>query len=371
MTGLRFLSVLAVGLCVYASHAVAHWPDQSPHKFADLGDFELEGGGKIKNLRISFVTHGKLNAARSNAVLVLHGFGLNHHQFDHLIGPGQPLDTNKYFIICPDALGNTQGTFEHSTSATNSGLKMRFPPYNSRDVIRANYRLVTESVGIPRLLAITGISLGADQAIQFAVSFPDFMDGIFPISGGALWTSQGYFYGSLLQSVIESCEGWQGGNYITNPKTCAGNALSVLIPYFYTREWWQQNVDTPEAFQRWRTTWGEYYLDIQDARDLYYLSKSTGLGWVGDTPGFNGDVNAALGAIKAQTLFIYSPTDQFFLPEHIEAQVKAIPHARAVSIHSPAGHLICCNGDPQATHVMGEAIRRFLLELTGQRRSRE
>jgi homoserine acetyltransferase len=102
---------------------------------------------------------------------------------------------------------------------------------------------------------------------------------------------------------------------------------------------------------------------VQDTRDLYYRIRAQGTGWVGDTPGFNNDLNAALGSIKAKTLFIYSPQDQFHLPHHIETQVKAIPGARAVAIESSAGHLICCNGDPNATHTMGEAIKAFLQEV--------
>ena len=94
---------------------------------------------------------------------------------------------------------------------------------------------------------------------------------------------------------------------------------------------------------------------------------ASGRGWVGDTPGFNGDLNAALASIKARTLFIYNPRDQFYLPHHIETQVKAIPHARAVAIDSIAGHLICCNADPHATWVMGEAIREFLQDLSAPR----
>ena len=121
--------------------AWAHWPDQAPHQIANLGEFRFEGGGVIPNLKLSYVTHGKLNAAKDNAILFMHGFGLNHHQVDHLIGPGQPLDSEKYFIICPDQLGNSQTTFEHSTSPTNSGLKMAFPPYNLRDRVKAEYLL--------------------------------------------------------------------------------------------------------------------------------------------------------------------------------------------------------------------------------------
>jgi homoserine O-acetyltransferase/O-succinyltransferase len=173
-----------------------------------------------------------------------------------------------------------------------------------------------------------------------------------------------------MPSIIESCAGWNGGDYDENPKACAANALSVLVPYFYTREWWEKNVDTPEAYKNWRNQWGDYYLDVQEARDLYYLAKAAGLGWLGDTPGFNGDVFAALRSIKAKTLFIYSPQDQFFMPHHVDAQVKAIPQARALSIDSPAGHLICCNADPNATRVMSEAIREFLSELSANKKLR-
>jgi homoserine O-acetyltransferase len=88
---------------------------------------------------------------------------------------------------------------------------------------------------------------------------------------------------------------------------------------------------------------------------------------VGDTPGFQGDTNAALASIKATTLFIYNPRDQFFLPHHIEVQVKAIPNASAVAIDSIAGHLICCNADPQATWTLSETIRTFLNQLSAKR----
>ena len=366
-TMLRRCSVLAAFLLAHASTAFAHWPDQAPHQIADLGEFTLEGGGVLKDLKISYVTHGKLNAAKDNAILFQHGFALNHHQFDHMIGPGRPLDTDRYFIICPDELGATQTRFEHSTSPSNSGLKMEFPFYNERDIVNAQYRLITETLGIPRLLAVTGISSGARESVQFAVSYPDFMDSIFPIVGGAVWGTQGSFSGPWMISIIESCKDWDGGNYAENPKHCASNALSVLIPYFYTREWWDQYVDTPEAYTKWRNNWGDYYLDVQDARDLYYRAMARG--WVGDTPGFKGDLNAALGSIKAKTRFIYNPRDQLYLPHHIETQVKAIPNARAVAIDSIAGHLICCNADPQATWALGEAIREFLQELSAPRRA--
>jgi homoserine O-acetyltransferase len=357
------LAALAALLLSQAPPALAHWPDQAPHQIADLGEFEFEGGGKIPNLRMSYVTHGKLNAAKDNAILFQHGFGANHHLFDHMIGPGRPLDTDKYFIICPDSLGATQTTFEHSSSPTSSGLKMSFPFYNERDIVHSQYRLLTRALGIRRLLAVTGISSGGRQSVQFAASYPDFMDGIFPIVGGTPFMMQGALLGSQMIAILENCQGWRSGSYDENPKACAATALAELIPYFYTRDWWERNVDTPEAYTRWRNAWGAYYLDIQDARDLYYCTIASGRGWIGDTPGFNGNLDAVLRSIKAKTLFILSPQDLFLPPQHVEGFVRSIPDARVVWIDSDAGHLICCNADPTASRRMGDAIREFLKEL--------
>jgi len=347
--------------------ALAHWPDQPPHQWAHLGDFALERGGVIQDLKISYVTHGKLNAAKDNAVLFMHAFGMNHHQADHLIGPGRPIDTDKYFVICPDLLGNTQTTFEHSTSPTNSGLKMKFPFYNGRDVVNSTYKLVKEVLSIEHLYAVAGIARGGTLSMQLAVSYPAFVDGVLVISGGARWGTTALFRLPMLISLIESCYGWQGGNYDENPTRCMTNAMSFLTPYVYTTQWWTQNVDTPEAFTKWRSTWGAYFIDIQDARDIYYLLKSGGHGSLRDTPGFNGNLNAALASIRAKTLFIASPQDDELVPAHIEGQVKTIPDARVVWIESIAGHSVCCNADPQGTRLLGEAIREFLLELEGQR----
>jgi homoserine O-acetyltransferase len=358
-------------LLVQCPLASAHWPGQPEHQFAQLGDLQLEDGGVIKNLKMSYVTHGKLNAAKDNAILLMHGFGANHHGLDHLIGPGRAFDTDKYFIICTDELGNTQVSFEHSTSPTSSGLKMKFPQYKGRDKVKAEVKLVTEALGIPHLLAVSGISSGADHSVQMAVSYPGFVDAIIPISGGASGTTQFFSFGPLLLSILESCAGWDGGNYDKNPKGCATNAISVFIPFYYTREWWRQYVDTPEAYTKWRNAWGDYYFDIQDARDLYYRQNEDMHGWVGDTPGFNDDLDAILHSIKAKALFLASPRDQFVPREDYEAAVKAIPGARIVWLDSVAGHFICCNGDPNATRRMDEAIRAFLHEVTVKRKATE
>ena len=353
-----FLLMLVAAFAVVSPVALAHGPDQAPHQIAELGEFQLERGGVINNLRMSYVTHGKLNQARDNAILIMHGFAGNHHNADHLIGPGKAFDTNMYFVVASDSLGNTQTGFDHSTSATTSGLKMDFPAYNGRDMVNAEHRLVTAGLGIDHLAALAGISMGGYKTLQFAVSHPDFMDAAIPIVGSGLWSSMGFLSGLLLRSAIENCAGWEDGYYDENPRECAAAALTGMIPQFYTRVWWDENAASAEDFRAWHGRWWDAYLGVQDARDLYPMS--TAPREVADTPGFEGDLAAALGAINTKVLLIFSPHDQFQSVELIEKQDAMILDSRILSIDRNTGHMICCGEDPVATGIMTKEIAPFL-----------
>ena len=192
---------------------------------------------------------------------------------------------------------------------------------------------MTQTLRIPICLAVTGLSSGADDSVQMAVSYPGFMDGIFPISGGGLYTTQAFSFGSsfvdhrvLLGMEWRQLRRESQGLRIQFPL--------AYIPFWFTREWWEQYIDAPEAYTKWRNTQGEYYFDIQDARDLYYRQMADWRGWVGDTPGFNDDLSAILGSIKAKTLFLSNPRDQFVPKPYYETMVNAIPGARVVWIDS-------------------------------------
>jgi homoserine O-acetyltransferase len=116
------MRLLAALIFVAASIATtqAHGPNDPPHQSFQLGDFKLESGETIKNFAISHVTHGTLNANKSNAILMVTAIGGNHHRIDYLIGSGRALDPQKYYIICTDAIGNGL-----TTSPSNSKAQPR------------------------------------------------------------------------------------------------------------------------------------------------------------------------------------------------------------------------------------------------------
>src|SRR6201995_2858898 len=118
--------------------AIAHTPQPAPHQSFAEGDLKLESGEAIKDFSISYVTHGTLNAAKSNAILMVTAISGNQHRLDFMIGPGKALDPKKYFIICTDAIANGL-----TTSPSNSKLqpRMQFPKFAIRDMVESKYRL--------------------------------------------------------------------------------------------------------------------------------------------------------------------------------------------------------------------------------------
>src|SRR5262249_44454677 len=146
---IRGVAVFAFALL--GSAVFAHTPEQPLHQTFSEGDLKLESGEVIKDFSISYVTHGTLNEKKNNAILMTSSIGGNHHCIDFLIGPGKAtLDTNKYFIIATDAIGNGLST-SPSNSKTQQGTA--FPHFTIRDMVESQYRLVKEKFGITRLLA--------------------------------------------------------------------------------------------------------------------------------------------------------------------------------------------------------------------------
>ncbi len=118
---------------------------------------------------ISYVTHGTLNAKKSNAILMVTAISGNHHRLDFLIGPGKALDTDKYFVICTDAIGNGLTT---SPSNSTAQPRMQFPKFLIRDMVTSQHRQLMEHLGIDHVVAVVGPSMGGMQVLQWGVSHP-------------------------------------------------------------------------------------------------------------------------------------------------------------------------------------------------------
>jgi homoserine O-acetyltransferase/O-succinyltransferase len=337
----------------------------TPNEVASLGGFRFESGETIEDLKVSYVTYGKLNAARDNAVLSLeHFLGDAHRDNAFLIGPGKALDPDKYFIIATDILANANLREDLSTGPTNSGLKMHFPRITARDWVNADYKLVKEYLGIDHVVAIIGVSIGGINAFQFAVSHPDFASAIIPMAASPQTNPQARMVLRHVRDVIALDPGWYGGMYEVNPVTGLEVALMELVPWYQSTQWYMDTLTTSDELRDWLKFFRRLVSSGFDARGVYYQLE----GWsefnVGDTPGFNGDLKAALAVIKAKTLLIGVKEDQLIRREEFQFAKNAIRDASYLELSSSFGHIAVVGSlDPKFDETVNSEIAKFLATI--------
>jgi len=147
---------------------------------ARLGDLRLENGATLRDCQVTYRTRGRLNADRSNAVLVVPWFQGNSVQTSLQVGPGKLVDTSKFFVVLVDSLGNGSAS-SPSTSAAQPGSA--FPAITIRDMVESQYQLVTRTLGLRHLHAVVGISMGGMQVFEWTIAYPDFMTRAVSIVG--------------------------------------------------------------------------------------------------------------------------------------------------------------------------------------------
>src|SRR5438046_7223476 len=210
MTRLLALTVVLLA----ASPALARKPGDPPHQAYSMGDLELESGEAIKDFAISYVTHGTLNAKKSNAILMVTALTGNHHRLDFLIGPGKALDTTKYFIVATDAIGNGLTT---SPSNSKAQPRMKFPRFAMRDMVQSQYKLLKDKLGIDHVVTVIGPSMGGMQALQWGVSYPEFMESLVALVPLARTPAWSVVVVDASRKAIMLDPAWNNGNYTSIP----------------------------------------------------------------------------------------------------------------------------------------------------------
>jgi homoserine O-acetyltransferase/O-succinyltransferase len=356
--------ISAIPLLLVVNLAMANTPSQPPHQLFNEGDLKLESGEVIKDFSISYVTHGTLNAKKSNAILVVTAIGGNHHRIDFMIGPGKALDPDKYFIIATDAISNG---FTTSPSNSTSQPRMSFPKFTIRDMVESQYRLLKEKFGIEHLVAVVGPSMGGMQVLQWGVSHPDMMDGLVamvPLAKTPAWTV------AILETTRKAImldPAWNGGNYTTIPEQGVRlwrdilNLLSARTPDMYQAQF-KNGMDVLP----WMAQQEDAVMKVFDANDWIYQTWAYEKHDIGTSPGFNGDTEKALGTIKAKT-FILTGTKDLLNPEfEPQSAARAIKDVRAITI-SPGtvtGHASAGGGIAADVEFLNREIGAFLDAVT-------
>jgi len=382
----RVIRFAAVFVLLWPLAALAQTGDLIVHKQTfELPSYTTVAGATIKNVKIGWEAAGTLNADKSNAILVTHFFSGTSHAFgkyakddkaagywDYLIGPGKVIDTNKYYVLSSDTLVNLNVNAPNVVTTgpasidpdTGKPYGMRFPVVSIKDFVRVQKALI-DSLGIRKLHAVVGASMGALQAYEWAASFPDAVERIVPVIGTPGGDPFLVAWLDVWAAPIRLDPNWNNGDYYGRTPPLAGLKESLKAVTLHANHWewasktfgmaWADPAKDPAAAfdNRYKI---EATLDTiaaaraatSDANSLLYLVKANQL------------ANADPAKIKAPTLILYSPNDLVFYPPYVEAAAKAIA-AGGTSVDiaplpGPNGHL---NG-VLAVAQQGERLKAFL-----------
>lgn len=333
-----------------------------------IGDFKLESGEAIHDFGIAYMTEGTLNAAKSNAVLMVTAIGGNHHRIDFLIGPGRGIDTDRLFVIKTNAIGNGLTT-SPSTSATQHGPD--FPHFTIRDMVESQNRLL-QHLGIDHLVAVAGASMGGMQVLQWGVSHPGMMDALVALTPMARTTPWSIAVNHATRRALMLDPAFQDGRYTVQPEAgwrMRADVLQVLA----TR--------TPEAMRRQFGQPMDVLAWIAAQEDAVVKSGFDANDWiaqtwaydrhnVGDTAidgkaVFGGDPLRALRSIKAKALLMSGELDLYNPVEDGIAAAAAIPDGRHVTIPSVQGHVAASPGFKAAdVEFINATVAALLQDVT-------
>lgn len=291
----------------------------------------------LPDAKLAYATFGTLNAQRSNAILIPSWYGSDHHGYDFLIGPGLALDPDKYFIVATEMFANG---FSSSPSNTPAPFdRARFPAISIRDNVEATRKLLQDQLGIGHLKAVVGYSMGAEQAFQWAVSHPDFMDQIMAYCG----TAKTYPHGVVrLESAIAALTAdaaFDNGNYTTAPVKGMTAWADHWSAWVTSQEWWRLELFKPDLPTVDAVLKAEFERQMaRDPNNLIAQARTWQHHNVGETPGFGGNHEKALQSIRARVLYMPSQTDLYFPVGDAEYESHFIPRVTFAPIPSLWGH---------------------------------
>jgi homoserine O-acetyltransferase len=337
--------------------------DHADHHEFVIANFRTESGVTLPEARIVYGTYGHLNAARDNVVLLPSHYMANHHGYEWLIGPGLALDTAKLFLVATELFGNGASSSPSNTPEPFHGP--RFPVTTIRDNVEAVHRLLVEDLGVRHLRAVIGFSMGAQQAFQWAVSYPTFMDRIVATSGTAKTYGHGIMRLEGQIAALTADPTFNGGDYTAPPRAGLEAFGMVWGAWLYSQEWWRRELwragappgTTLDQFvQSWRKRFGA------DANNYILQARTWERHDVGTTPGFGGDVEKALRSITVPVLYMPSETDLYFPVGDARYEAQFILKVQLAPIPSLWGHPAGAGASPADKQFLNTQIAKFLAE---------
>jgi homoserine O-acetyltransferase/O-succinyltransferase len=348
-------------------------PSNQVHQYTfDL--LPLQRGGQFGPVTVAYETWGKLNAGGDNAILITHALTGNSHAHDAerpddtkvawwnpLIGPGRFFDTSRYFVVCSNILGGCYGSTGPSSIDPDTGRPygIHFPVITIRDMVEAQRRLI-EHLGVRQIAMVAGGSIGGQQALEWAVAYPELVQKVIVVAATAALTAQAIAFSEVGRQAILADPRWQGGDYLPGQGPNAGLSIArmlAMITYqseegmelrFARQPARQQNVTAPSGFtdlserfdiEDYLYYQGESLVKRFDANSYLYISRAMDLYDVSE--GYS-SIEEALSRLRSKALFIGIRSDFLFPAARVRWLAEQVQAAGGDAIYaeldSPHGH---------------------------------
>ena len=345
----------------------------TPQTMRFAGPLRLQGGGALADYTLMYETYGTLNADKSNAVLVCHALNASHHVagmyegdknpgwWNNMVGPGKPVDTDRFFVFGVNNLGSCFGSTGpmHINPATGKPYGASFPVVTVEDWVAAQ-ALLADALGIERFAAVMGGSLGGMQALAWSMMYPDRLAHCVVIASTPKLSAQNIAFNDVARQAILSDPDYRGGDFYEHgvvPKN--GLRVARMVGHIT----YLSNDDMAEKFGRklrdasagngYKFDFGidfeiESYLRYQGDKFSEYFDANTyllitkALDYFDPARDFDGDLTRALAATRAQFFVASFSTDWRFSPERSREIVQALVCNRRrvtyAEIDAPHGH---------------------------------
>ena len=353
--------------------------------------FELACGLALPALTVAYETYGQLNEARDNAVLIAHALSGDAHAagvhfpddrkagwWDVMVGPGKPYDTNQYFVICSNIIGGCKGSTGPSSINPQTGKPygVGFPVVTIGDMVRAQTLLI-DHLGIDRLLAVTGGSMGGFQALEWATRYPHRVASVHAIATSARLGTQAIAFDEVGRQAIMADPDWAKGDYIARDTTPrAGLAIARMIGHItylseeqmhqkfgrrlQDRDAFSYDFETDFQVESYLKHQGNAFVERFDANAYLYITRA--MDYFDLSAGYHSLVEA-MADVRAEFLVVSFSSDWLF-PTHQAREIVRALQANGVSttfleIPSDYGHDSFLLPNPQ----LGDAVRGYLAHV--------
>jgi homoserine O-acetyltransferase/O-succinyltransferase len=333
------------------------------YEIFELGDVILQSRATIRGAKLAYKTFGNLSPNKDNLIVYPTWYSGQHYDNEWLIGDGMALDPAKYFIVIPNMLGNGLSSSPSNTPPPYD--KARFPNVTACDNVRLQHRLMTEHFGVNKIKLVTGWSMGGLQTFHWAALYPDMVERILPFCGSAKCSRHNFVFLEGVKAALTADDAWQSGWYDKPPIKGLRAMARVYAGWGFSQAFYREELDLKElgysSLEDFLVAFWECFFLPKDANNLLTMLWTWQHGDISDNELYQGDLDKALGAIKAKAIVMPGQTDLYFPPEDSEYEVSKMPNAELRPMPSIWGHFAGGPGlNPSDVEFLDKALKELL-----------